>query len=49
MTAPFRSRLTRSYIVIDTHLQLMLAVRKPEPAPPVPKQVRVVSITVQVE
>jgi hypothetical protein len=49
MTAPFNSRLTRSSILVDKRLQLMLTVRKPEPAPPVPKQVRVLSITVQVD
>jgi hypothetical protein len=49
MTAPFNSRLTRSSIVVDSRLQLMLSVRKPEPAPPAPKQVRVVSITVHVD
>jgi hypothetical protein len=49
MTAPFNSRLTRSNIVVDASLQLMLAARKTEPAPAVPKQVRVLSITVQVD
>ena len=49
MTAPFNSKLTRSNIVVDKRLQLMLAVRKPEPTPSVPRQVRVVSIAVRVD
>jgi hypothetical protein len=49
MTAPFNSRFTRSGILVDERLQLMFRVRKPEPAPPVPKQVRILSITIQVD
>jgi hypothetical protein len=49
MTAPFNSRLARSNIVVAARLQLMLAARKTEPERPEPKQVRVVSVTVQVD
>ena len=49
MTSEFKSRLTRSRIVVSTQVQQTIAARKVEPPRQEPKQVRVVSITVHVD